>query len=233
MARRLWLNLFQDAASRPNSGCKYLREEHVSKVASLLCTSAEGGPDLRDAAVASMHACSLAHEIHNDREYYKDGWESGYPTIDELENSSRNLYEIYKWDACDTVDDRIWDLVWIEREKIVYNMPLSTNFEDLFERPCVVNLSNIYQQQNRSFLAMLLVLLLSEYRTSKHADGGRGDGWSPTRLEHLLFIDRTQHVLGRKSPFGAQTQANWQRAVDMLEDMVGQMRQCGSGLYVP
>jgi hypothetical protein len=98
--------------------------------------------------------------------------------------------------------------------------------EDLFGGPCVIELRNLGDDDDRSFVMALLLCLLYE-----HAEARQGD--SAGRLLHLTLIEEAHRLLRAPRSSGGMEGADAQaKAVTMFTDMLAEMRAYGEGFIV-
>lgn len=104
----------------------------------------------------------------------------------------------------------------------------SVPLHDLFARPCVIELKNLGDDEEKSFVMALLLGLLYEYAEAHHGGHGAGE-----RLRHLTLIEEAHRLLaaprGNTGPESPNPQA---KAVSMFTDLLAEMRAYGEGFVV-
>ncbi|GHH42694.1 ATP-binding protein [Lentzea cavernae] len=96
---------------------------------------------------------------------------------------------------------------------------------ELFENPCVIELRNLGDDEEKAFVMALLLALLSEYGEAR-AQGTR-------RLRHLTLIEEAHRLLAAPRSSGGADQADSQaKAVRMFSDLLAEMRSYGEGFIV-
>ena len=104
----------------------------------------------------------------------------------------------------------------------------SVPLHDLFARPCVIELKNLGDDEEKSFVMALLLGLLYEYAEARGRTPGGGE-----RLRHLTLIEEAHRLLaaprGTTGPESPNPQA---KAVSMFTDLLAEMRAYGEGFLV-
>jgi DNA helicase HerA-like ATPase len=96
---------------------------------------------------------------------------------------------------------------------------------DLFTEPCVIELRNLGDDEEKSFVMALLLCQLYEYAESRQV--GR------QQLQHLTLIEEAHRLLrSARPPSGAETPDAQAKAVGMFTDMLAEMRAYGEGFIV-
>lgn len=96
---------------------------------------------------------------------------------------------------------------------------------ELFTQPCVIELRNLGDDEEKSFVMALLLCQLYEYAESRQT--GRH------QLQHLTLIEEAHRLLRpARPPSGAETADAQAKAVGMFTDMLAEMRAYGEGFIV-
>jgi DNA helicase HerA-like ATPase len=96
---------------------------------------------------------------------------------------------------------------------------------ELFTQPCVIELRNLGDDEEKSFVMALLLCKLYEYAESRQA--GRH------QLQHLTLIEEAHRLLtATRPPSGGETADAQAKAVGMFTDMLAEMRAYGEGFIV-
>ncbi len=97
---------------------------------------------------------------------------------------------------------------------------------DLFTRPCVIELRNLGDDEEKSFVMALLLCMLYEYAEARQGSGISG-------LQHLTLIEEAHRLLrAPRSAGGAESADAQAKAVVMFTDMLAEMRAYGEGFIV-
>lgn len=97
---------------------------------------------------------------------------------------------------------------------------------DLFDKPCIVDLSRVGSSETKSLLMGMVFLKLQEYRMSNN----RG---SNSKLKHITVLEEAHHLLRRTSSEQSQEGANLQgKSVEMISNAIAEMRTYGEGFII-
>ncbi len=102
----------------------------------------------------------------------------------------------------------------------------STSWKELFDKPCVINLSYVGDDTDKSFIMALLLQFLYEYRTAL-AEIGKVDFNSGT-CEHLTIIEEAHRVMSKCEN---QELPQYKSAM-MFSNMLSEIRAYGEGLCI-
>ncbi|MER6569989.1 DUF87 domain-containing protein [Streptomyces sp. NPDC001093] len=101
---------------------------------------------------------------------------------------------------------------------------------DLFERPCVVELRNLGDDEEKAFVMALLLSLLYEHAESRQRLP-RPD--APSSLRHLTLIEEAHRLLrAGRGAAGAESPDAQAKAVTLFTDLLAEMRAYGEGFIV-
>jgi DNA helicase HerA-like ATPase len=102
--------------------------------------------------------------------------------------------------------------------------------EQLFSRPCVIELRNLGDDEEKSFVIALLLCQLYEYAEARHAAAPPRAG---EKLAHLTLIEEAHRLLRASRPSsGPETPDAQAKAVTLFTDMLAEMRAYGEGFVV-
>jgi len=112
----------------------------------------------------------------------------------------------------------------------LFDQPHSTHWADLFDRPAVINFSQLGDDNDRAFAMSVLLQFLYEYRQAQFDanESLRQD----KGLRHLTVIEEAHRILLRV-PHGSMEQANSQgKVADMFSNVISEIRAYGEGLMI-
>jgi len=111
----------------------------------------------------------------------------------------------------------------------MFDQPASTPWPELFDRPVVVNLSQMGDDADKCFTMALLLNFLYEYRQAQHEAAGSPES---AGLQHLAIFEEAHRVL--RAPRGAGAgDANPQAKMgEMFADILAEIRAYGQGLGI-
>ena len=113
----------------------------------------------------------------------------------------------------------------------LFDQPRSTAWKDIFDRPVVINLSQLGDDADRAFAMAVLLQFLYEYRQAQFdTDTSRHDG--TRHLQHLTVVEEAHRVLQNATP-GMPAQANPQgKVAEMFSNVLSEIRAYGEGLLI-
>lgn len=114
----------------------------------------------------------------------------------------------------------------------ILNTDRSVDFDRLFSRPAVINLSCLAGQKDKALVMSLLLLALYEYRQSRYAyDPAYRDAARQNRLMHLMLVEEAHNVLTK--PDGNVSSGSPERAAaDLFTSILSEIRSYGQGLMI-
>lgn len=105
-----------------------------------------------------------------------------------------------------------------------------TSYETLFDTNVIVDLSRVGSAETKSLLMGILVLKLSEYRSSQR---DLGINKSNSGLEHLTVLEEAHNLLKRTSSEQSQESSNVQgKSVEMISNAIAELRTYGEGFII-
>jgi len=109
-----------------------------------------------------------------------------------------------------------------------FNCQQSTPWEDMFDRPVVVNLQQMGDDADKCFTMALLLNFMYEYRQAQHEQEGSPESGS---LRHLAIFEEAHRILraAPQSAHGANPQA---KMGEMFADILAEIRAYGQGLAI-
>jgi hypothetical protein len=102
----------------------------------------------------------------------------------------------------------------------------STPWQDIFDKPCVINLSYVGDDLDKSFIMAMILQFLYEYRSAL-AELGKID-FNNNRCEHLTVIEEAHRVM---SKCDNQDLPQYKSAM-MFSNMLSEIRAYGEGLLL-
>lgn len=106
------------------------------------------------------------------------------------------------------------------------NVVHSTDWKELFEKPCVINLSYVGDDVDKSFFMALILQFLYEYRTAQ-AEIGNVD-FNDNSCKHLTVIEEAHRVM---SKCDNQELPQYKSAM-MFSNMLSEIRAYGEGMFL-
>lgn len=106
------------------------------------------------------------------------------------------------------------------------NVAHSTSWSNLFEKPCVINLSYVGDDVDKSFFMALILQFLYEYRTAQ-AECGQID-FNNNGCRHLTIIEEAHRVM---SKCDNQELPQYKSSM-MFSNMLSEIRAYGEGMFL-
>ena len=111
----------------------------------------------------------------------------------------------------------------------LFDHAFSTPWAKLFDRPVVINLSQMGDDADKCFTMALILNFLYEYRQAQHEVAGSPES---AGLKHLAIFEEAHRVL-RKASAGGGGDANPQAKMgEMFADILAEIRAYGQGLGI-
>ena len=111
----------------------------------------------------------------------------------------------------------------------LFDHPVSTPWAKLFDRPVVINLSQMGDDADKCFTMALILNFLYEYRQAQHEVAGSPES---AGLQHLAIFEEAHRVL-RAAPHGGGGDANPAAKMgEMFADILAEIRAYGQGLGI-
>lgn len=231
----LWLNLFQPAAW---GDAPVNLVQHAEMIVTLLnaCLPSEDViPVLIEEAV---HEC-LEYEADKnaiDLTEVDNPQMEIYPTLQDLKEAGdrvveRKTYEKRtKENFREILNTRFHYLMRGTRGRIL-DVPLSTDYDKLFSRPVVINLSRLSGSKDKSLVMSLLLLALQEYRISRYQyDAEYRAKAQKNELLHLVVVEEAHNVLTKPVATGSGNPQ--QAAAELFGNMLSEIRSYGQGMMI-
>lgn len=96
----------------------------------------------------------------------------------------------------------------------------------LFDAPCIVDLSRVGSSETKSLLMGILFLKLQEYRMSE-VQGSNAE------LRHITVLEEAHNLLRKTSTAQSQDSSNLQgKSVEMISNAIAEMRTYGEGFII-
>jgi len=106
-----------------------------------------------------------------------------------------------------------------------FSMPLDM----LLEKPCVLELWRIPDNDEKAFVMALVLLKLYEYHQRKDMNPNASKNKD---LKHLLVIEEAHRLLAKPNPSGEHSAHGRQKGVEVFADMLAEIRSYGQGIVI-
>jgi DNA helicase HerA-like ATPase len=171
-----------------------------------------------------------------------------FPTLDDLVVKVQELVAVMDYEArirgnlTTALINRLDQLRKTGGKGPMFNTRQSLPAEDLFERPCILELESLVSDDEKAFLIGLILIRLYEYhrgsreeeRRARRREGSQADAMKPGRLRHVTLIEEAHRLLrnvgtgpsseGMANPKG--------QAIEVFSNMLAEIRAYGEGIVM-
>jgi Helicase HerA, central domain len=105
------------------------------------------------------------------------------------------------------------------------NTVSGVTYEDLFDRPCVIELRSLGDEEEKALLMAILLSQQYQYREEMHRVHGEKRG-----LRHVTIIEEAHRLLRR--PVGGEHGGAQAKAVESFANMLAEIREYGEGWII-
>lgn len=114
----------------------------------------------------------------------------------------------------------------------ILNTEKSVDFDELFSKPVVINLSCMAGSKDKALIMSLLLLALYEYRQSRYShDAAYRAEAQKNHLMHLMLIEEAHNVLMKPAPT-ANGGSPEMAAADLFTNILSEIRSYGQGMMI-
>lgn len=177
--------------------------------------------------------------------FHKDEFLSGemeqkneYPTLDGLKLMAKVIVEHRNYEKrvqdniSASVETRFTYLSRGTRGKIL-NVKKSTDYDKLFNRPCIVNLSRIAGAKDKALIMSLLMTSLYEYRQSCYIhDLKYREKAQNNKLLHLALVEEAHNLLLKPTDLSSDSGNPQQAVAELFSNMLSEIRGYGQGIII-
>lgn len=174
------------------------------------------------------------YEIYSDR-----GWDivenvnryglTEYPTLSDLYNKidvivdNMGYHQEVQSNVKAALQARVYSLM-IGGKGAMLNTPKSVPIEELLNRPVVMELEDLGDDETKSFVIGILLVQLYEYRKSQMTKGSK-------KLSHILMVEEAHRLLKNVSEGGegGNTRA---KSVEFFCNLLAEIRTFGQGILI-
>ncbi len=113
------------------------------------------------------------------------------------------------------------------------NVDFSTDYAELFDRPTIINISNISAAKDKALIMSILMLSLFEYRKSKYAnDAEYRNLASQNKLLHMTLVEEAHNILLKPENNSAGAGDPQRVVADLFSNMLSEIRSTGQGFMI-
>jgi hypothetical protein len=234
LLKRLKLNPFQPAAIKDAPIDMMTRCEQVTALFNASLPASDVLPVLIDESLYKYVYEQIGEPfLGGDMPQRKD-----YPKLDGVINTAKNVLAARGYDK--KVQDDIRAALetrfsYLTRGKRgnILNVNSSTDYDTLFRRPAVVNLSKIAGAKDKALIMSILMLSLYEYRISAYSfDSDYRSRARQNKLIHLTVIEEAHNLLMKPSADTSNSGNPQQAVADLFSNLMSEIRSYGQGIMI-
>lgn len=231
---KLKLNPFQPAAIADAPIDMMTRCEQVTALFNASLPTADVLPVLIDESLYKYVYERVGEPFLNgDMPQFKD-----YPRLDGVIDTARQVLAARGYDR--KVQDDIRAALetrfsYLTRGKRgnILNVNNSTDFNDLFGRPTVINVSKIANAKDKALIMSMITLALYEYRISAYTyDIEYRKKAQQNKLLHLTVIEEAHNLLLKPTADTSSSGNPQQVVADLFSNMLSEIRSYGQGMMI-
>jgi DNA helicase HerA-like ATPase len=231
---RLKLNPFQPAAIQGAPIDMMTRCEQVTSLFNASLPASDVLPVLIDESLYKYVYEQIGEEFLNgEMKPMKD-----FPKLDGVIDTAKRVLAARGYDK--KVQDDIRAALetrfsYLTRGKrgLILNVNNSTNFDKLFGRPTVINLSKIANSKDKALIMSILTLALYEYRISAYTyDEEYRKKAQQNKLLHLALIEEAHNLLMKPTLDNSNSGNPQQVVADLFSNMLSEIRSYGQGMMI-
>ncbi len=113
------------------------------------------------------------------------------------------------------------------------DVDVSTDYSELFDRPTIINISNISAAKDKALVMSILMLSLHEYRKSKFSNDAQYRKLaSKNKLLHMALVEEAHNILLKPENNLAGTGDPQRVVADLFSNMLSEIRSTGQGFMI-
>lgn len=231
---RLCLNPFQPAAVKGAPIDMITRSEQLTAILNLSLPVSDVLPVLIDETLYAYLNKEIGSEFLNGEMKQRND----YPKIDGLSSMareilrSRNYEDKVQENIGASLETRFNYLCRGTRGKVL-NVIRSTDFDDLFSKPTIINVSRIANVKDKALIMSLLMLSLYEYRMSKYQyDKNYRKKAQDNKLLHMTVVEEAHNLLMKPVADTGNSGNPQQAAADLFSNILSEIRGYGQGILI-
>jgi hypothetical protein len=155
-------------------------------------------------------------------------WDSSFPTLSELQVAVESYIDSLGYRGEVTANmraalsTRIGGLT-VGGKGQMFDTRACTDDVDLFDRPVVLELERLADEEDQAFLIGLLIIRLAEHRRSQGTSAG---------LRHLMVVEEAHRLLTRTQSASGDAGNPRAKAVDSFTNLLAEIRSYGQGVLI-
>lgn len=230
----LHLNPFEPAAIKGAKIDMLTRSENLTALLNASLPMSDILPVIVDETVFEYLKAHYNDEFLRGEMEQKDE----YPTLDGLKIMAKVILEHRNYEKrvqdniSASVETRFTYLSRGTRGSIL-NVKKSTDYDKLFNRPVIINLSRIAGAKDKALIMSLLMIGLSEYRQSYYINDPEYRGRAQKNmLLHLALVEEAHNLLLKPQNLSADSGNPQQAVAELFSNMLSEIRGYGQGIII-
>lgn len=231
---RLKLNPFQPAAIKDAPIDMMTRCEQVTALFNASLPTADVLPVLIDESLYKYVYEQIGEQfLEGDMPQLKD-----YPRLDGVIDTAKRVLAARGYDKKVQDDIRAaletrFSYLMRGKRGNILNVNNSTDYDKLFNRPTVINVSKIANSKDKALIMSILTLALYEYRISAYSyDKEYRNKAQQNKLLHLTVIEEAHNLLLKPKADSSNSGNPQQVVADLFSNMLSEIRSYGQGMMI-
>jgi hypothetical protein len=119
-------------------------------------------------------------------------------------------------------------------KKRLFDNEHSTPWAEIFDRPVIINLSHLGDDNDKALTMAVLLLFLYEYRQDQHDNPENYEHKKPnnTTLSHLTVIEEAHRILLKSAPTNFEQASPQGKVAEMFSNILSEIRAYGEGILI-
>jgi hypothetical protein len=119
-------------------------------------------------------------------------------------------------------------------KKGLFDNEHSTPWAEIFDRPVIINLSHLGDDNDKALTMSVLLLFLYEYRQDQHDNPEKYEHKKPnnTTLRHLTVIEEAHRILLKSAPTNFEQASPQGKVAEMFSNILSEIRAYGEGILI-
>ena len=232
---QLKINPFQPAAVKGAKVDMISRCENLVSLLNASLPTSDILPVLVDETVYSLYLGRYREAFLSGRPMEQP---SDYPKLSHMTFMARYVLKNKKYEA--KVKDNLMACLQTRFQYLtrgtrgqLLDVDASTDYAELFERPTIINISNISAAKDKALIMSILMLSLHEYRRSKFAnDADYRKKASQNKLLHMALVEEAHNILLKPENNSAGAGDPQRVVADLFSNMLSEIRSTGQGFMI-
>lgn len=232
---QLKINPFQPAAVKGAKVDMIARCENLVSLLNASLPTSDILPVLVDETVYSLYCAYYKSDFMTGRPMEQP---SKYPMLSQMTETAKFVLTNKRYEA--KVKDNLMACLQTRFQYLtrgtrgqLLDTAVSTDYAELFDRPTIINISNISAAKDKALVMSILMLSLHEYRRSKYAnDFEYRKLASQNKLLHMTLVEEAHNILLKPENSMAGAGDPQRVVADLFSNMLSEIRSTGQGFMI-